>query len=593
MFVLIAIILGILIGFIRGGSFGGFKVKKISLLPLGIIGIVLQFALHLYYYTGGIGAIDAFLPVVNFISYILILVMLVFNLDDFWTIMVSVGLTANFIVTFINGGKMPVAAQIVESLPQTSAFAISINEGTNAIYAIMQQSGLWVLGVNVPIPIVGGLMRYFGSIGGFSIGSAVVFIGIIGWVQYAMKRQKSAFSKDEPIGELDYILPPDTDDEDDDDDFFSDYDDDDNDYYPEEDFSEDTIENLEESFEGVNGSLTDVIPKLTPEAIAAMQNNDAGLGRSILEEYDSSQDTKVFTTIRDIGSHEPTDLDDKNIHDVDDTGPVSGFFTQSFYAEKEKGKLAFEQEKTTTLEKPEERIPEERVIIKEPEAIVVEAPPIPFEPVTPVQEVKAQPVPASIQAEPEVMERTPFVVENDKIVSNPEYEKPMINNKEERSEAEMMSVWQQLNQEQEKVRARKRRRTSYINVKEPFKAEREKVAAEKAVARAQAVAKAQALSETQPVYRQVTSETEVVVQQVPDTLVQAEPVQPTSAPTTTFITPPIAPIQEPVTKTAQTAGEVSAATGAISDEEREKAGYERVKLEVEGREVVFWRKKKD
>ena len=103
MFVLIAIILGLIIGFIRGGSFKGFKAKKISLLPLGIIGIILQFGLHLYYYTGGIEAVDAFLPVVNFISYILILVMLVFNLDDFWTIMMAVGITANFIVTFING----------------------------------------------------------------------------------------------------------------------------------------------------------------------------------------------------------------------------------------------------------------------------------------------------------------------------------------------------------------------------------------------------------------------------------------------------------------------------------------------------------
>ena len=154
MFVLIAIILGLIIGFIRGGSFKGFKAKKISLLPLGIIGIILQFGLHLYYYTGGIEAVDAFLPVVNFISYILILVMLVFNLDDFWTIMMAVGITANFIVTFINGGKMPVASKIVESLPATSAFATSINEGTNAVYAVMQQSGLWVLGINVPIPFV-------------------------------------------------------------------------------------------------------------------------------------------------------------------------------------------------------------------------------------------------------------------------------------------------------------------------------------------------------------------------------------------------------------------------------------------------------
>lgn len=593
MFVVIAIILGILIGFIRGGSFGGFSVKKISLLPLGIIGIVLQLALHLYYYTGGIETIDAFLPVVNFISYILILVMLVFNLDDFWTIMIAVGLTANFIVTFINGGKMPVAAKIVESLPQASAFATSINEGSSAIYAVMQQSGLWVLGVNIPIPFVGGIMQYFGSIGGFSIGSAVVFVGLIGWVQYAMKRKKSVFSKDEPIGELDYIIPPDTEDEEDDD-FFSDYDDEDNDFYPEEDFNEDAIENLEVSFENMNDGLTDVIPKLTPEAIAAMQDNGTGLGRSILDEYDPSQDTKVFTAIRDIGNHDNPEIKE-TVRDVEDTGPISGFFTQSFYAEKEKGKLAFEKEEPAIVEKPKEIIPEERVVIQEPVAVAVEAPQAPAAPVQKAPVAEVTPIPVVAPVQPEIMEKTPFVVENNKIVSNPEYEKPMINNKEERTEADMLNVWQQLNHEQEKVRARKRRRANYVNVKEPFKAEREKVAAEKAVVRAQAVVKAQALSETEPVYRQIEQEETVQVAPVTTTPAAVAPAQ-------SFITPPIAPVQEAIaqptpseTPKAQPVSQQSAAgaSGTLSDEEREKAGYEKVKLSVEGRDVIFWRKKKD
>lgn len=572
MFVLIAIILGLIIGFIRGGSFKGFKAKKISLLPLGIIGIILQFGLHLYYYTGGIEAVDAFLPVVNFISYILILVMLVFNLDDFWTIMMAVGITANFIVTFINGGKMPVASKIVESLPATSAFATSINEGTNAVYAVMQQSGLWVLGVNVPIPFVGGFMQYIGSIGGFSIGSAVVFIGLIGWVQYAMNRvpADSVFNKDEPIGEEDYILPPDEDDEDD---FFDDYDDENDDYYPEEDFEEDPIENLEGSFE----SMTDVIPKLTPEAIAEIQNNggDSSMGKSILDEYDPSQDTKVFTAIKDIGTYEPTEV--KEDFSDEDTGPVSGFFTQSFYAEKEKGKLAFEkeQEEIKTEEKPEEKVPKQRVVIQEP---VINIDPVP------------QPQPVVVE------EKTPFVVEDDKIVSNPEYGATMINTeKEERTEDDMLSIWQQVNQEQERIRARKRRRTRYVDVKEPFKAEREKVAAEKAVARAAAVAKAQAVTEAQPVHRQITPE-ELQAQ----TIAAQQAAAAVQKPAEPVITPPIeepaAPVNTAAAPQQASVYDSSAkvkASSADPDEERERAGYERVKLNVDGKDVVFWRKKKD
>lgn len=574
MFVLIAIILGLIIGFIRGGSFKGFKAKKISLLPLGIIGIILQFGLHLYYYTGGIEAIDAFLPVVNFVSYILILVMLVFNLDDFWTIMMAVGITANFIVTFINGGKMPVAAKIVESLPSTSAFATGINEGTNAVYAVMQQNGLWVLGVNVPIPFVGGFMQYIGSIGGFSIGSAVVFVGLLGWVQYAMNRipADSVFNKDEPVGEEDYILPPDEDEEDD---FFDDYDDENDDYYPEEDFEEDPIENLEDSFDG----MTDVIPKLTPEAIAEIQSNggDSSMGKSILDEYDASQDTKVFTAIKDIGTYEPAEMKEEDFSD-EDTGPVSGFFTQSFYAEKEKGKLAFEkeQEEIKIEEKPEEKVPEQRVVIQEP-AITIE--PVP------------QPQPVVVE------EKTPFVVEDDKIVSNPEYGATMIDTeKEERTEDDMLNIWQQVNQEQERIRARKRRRTRYVDVKEPFKAEREKIAAEKAVARAAAVAKAQAVTEAQPVHRQITPE-ELQAQSVAARQAAAAVQQPAEP----IITPPIEESAAPVvtettpqqtTVAAETSAEVKMSS-ADPDEERERAGYERVKLNIEGKDVVFWRKKKD
>ena len=117
MLILIAIILGFLIGKIRRGSLRGFKVRKISLLPVGILGLVLQIALHLYIYTGGIALIEPYLEIVNFASYILILVMLVFNLDDFWVILMAIGITSNFVVIFINGGHMPVAQSVIDILP--------------------------------------------------------------------------------------------------------------------------------------------------------------------------------------------------------------------------------------------------------------------------------------------------------------------------------------------------------------------------------------------------------------------------------------------------------------------------------------------
>ena len=194
MFILFAIIIGLLIGFIRGGRIQGITAKKISLWPLGLIGVILQVALHLYYYTGGISAIDSLLPIVNFISYILVLIMFVFNLDDFWTILIAVGTTANFVVIFINGGKMPVAQSIVDGL--SSGLAGTISQGMNGVYTLMDQTTttLWFLGDYLRIPALGTITSLYGGASGLSVGTIIIMVGLIGWVQYAMSRAKTSAS---------------------------------------------------------------------------------------------------------------------------------------------------------------------------------------------------------------------------------------------------------------------------------------------------------------------------------------------------------------------------------------------------------------
>ncbi|MEG1939071.1 MAG: DUF5317 family protein [Eubacterium sp.] len=586
MFVILAIIIGLIIGFIRGGKFKGFKAKKITLLPLGLIGIFLQIILHLYFYTGGISAIDPFLPVVNFISYILILVMFVFNLDDFWTIMMSVGLTSNFIVAFINGGKMPIAANVIDAVSGTS-FGISVTDGVNAVYSIIEPSttSLWFLGVNVPIPFIGKIMAYLGSSGGLSVGGIVVFIGIIGFVQYAMNRipADSIFNKNAPIGEEDYILPPDKTEED----FFSDEDDDaDENFYSKSDFETDPVQTVEDSFGGKTGRIS----KLTPETISKIQKSgkQETIGVSVLEEYDSSQDTKVFTAINDLGIHSSSEQEDEN---KDDMGTVSGFFTQSFYAEKEKGKLAFEKEQVEKLEevKPivqEKEIENKKEIEKEPEEKILEQRIIIEEPVPDLEEQVSEPV--------HIEEETPFVVENDKIVSNPAFENTMTEMKKtERSENDMLNIWQKVNQENERVRAKKRRNSRYVNTKEPFKAEREREAAAKAVERATKVAKARATASPQPLVVEPISvqPSPSIVDIQSQTKVISKPISTevqTHQDTVAFNSPNLDQTAAPIQTTPLIKENVE-----ISDEEREKAGFERVSLNIEGRDVVFWRKKKD
>ena len=115
------------------------------------------------------------------------------------------------------------------------------------------------------------------------------------------------------------------------------------------------------------------------------------------------------------------------------------------------------------------------------------------------------------------------------------------------------------------------------------------------MARAAAVAKAQAVTEAQPVHRQITPE-ELQAQ----TIAAQQAAAAVQKPAEPVITPPIEEPTAPVNAAAvpqQTAVHNSSvevkASSSDPDEERERAGYERVKLNVDGKDVVFWRKKKD
>lgn len=547
MFIVIAIILGIIIGLIRGGSVKGFRAKKISLLPLGIIGVILQAILHLYYYTGGISAVDSFLPVVNFVSYILILVMLIFNLDDFWSIMMAVGMTANFIVSFINGGKMPVAETVVASLGDGSAFYNSISAGTNAIYAMFTSDAsptLWFLGINVPIPAVGQFTQYIGSVGGFSIGGLIVFIGILGWVQYAMNRPvDNAFTKDDPVGEADYILPPEGEEEEDT--FFRDYEES---LYggAEESIEEERLEDVHPTQEdtGVD-ALFDIDKEESAETYA--EQEDEGLydlpGNDRMHEQPDT--TKVFTTLSDLGMHTPMkeeieDEDGSDDEDVEDEQP-SGFFTQNFYAERAKGQLAFEDNDAVdeSQEKEEEKEPQEEVY------------------------------------QPIVFEEPAVLLENEKVNSSIREEERIETSGSEnkmaekyKTEDEMLNIWHQVNENDRRLRERRRPKRRYEDVKDPFKAERERAAAERAVS------------------EETEKEKEKIDQYV------------TGVQNASIITP--LEKEQPVKQTENAGFELPKFDKASetqrqlnADEQRERAGYERVQLNIEGKDVVFWRKKKD
>ncbi|WP_041669074.1 DUF5317 domain-containing protein [Acetobacterium woodii] len=564
MLILIAIILGLLIGKIRRGSLHGFKVRKISLLPIGILGLVLQMALHFYMYTGGITIIEPYLEIVNFASYILVLVMLVFNLDDFWVILMAIGITANFVVIFINGGHMPVAQSIIDILP--AAFGEQITQGLNPLYALIQPNTLlWFLGVNLPIPVpfVPMVMSLYGSVAGITGGSIVTLIGLIGFIQYVMNKKVSIMS-DERLdsGEDEGIFG-------DDDGYEFDRVSTQNDYQegydePEDidDFYRDmaatggirgdrdenaTIElpedgtKLIENVGDPNSELTKMIPAAldgvdseigteTEEIIISKSDNNNEETR-VMEAIDDGS-TKIISNIQEVGTYvkgkDEKELEAADMEEILNSDDA-GFFTKKYYEEK----LAVEKERLI-LQMREMELNKVAKSLSDPNG---EPHPVPESDLRIVESFKLTDL------------DQPFVLRSE----NNSYESGARSKDEDEdySEDEMLTVWQRLNKEDEKRKADRRKQLMKETSKE-----------------AETLMSSSARDESGVSLKEIEEVTETEVGRVYES---------TSADKEKMLEN----MSDEERKTFQT-----------TVDERKRAGYELVELKLDGKDVAFWRKKK-
>lgn len=551
MLILVAIILGFLIGKIRRGSLEGFKARKISLLPIGILGLLLQVALHFYSYTGGIPVIEPYLEIVNFTSYILVLVMLVFNLDDIWVILMAIGFTSNFVVIFINGGRMPVAQGVIDILP--TSFAQQIIGGLSPIYTLVQPNTLlWFLGINIPIPIpfVPMVMSLYGTVAGISIGSIIALVGFAGFIQYVMNKKRSIindaqmeYAEDEGIFADDEtqsiegvsIQNPDIE----------------NQYLNEEDdvyqelasgsairgerdentttvFSEDELETM--VIPEIENDYSSEIGTETEEIIV----EDQGMAETrILDDVDDGS-TKVLSNIQEVGTfvadEENKGLEASEMEEIlnnEDTG----FFTKKYYEEK----LAVEKERLMLQVREME--------LKKVAESILESTPEP------------QPVPESDLRIVESFKMTeldrPFILRGDNGYQQSAQSKgaPV---GEEFSEDQMLSVWQRLNLEDEKRKAQRRKQSIRQSSEE-----------------AEDFLKPTPPDEDDAIpFKEIEEVTEVVVEKVyENTDTDKE-------------------------KVIDSMDEEQRKTFDATLEDRKKAGYELVELKLDGKDVAFWRKKK-
>jgi len=632
MFIILAILIGIVIGLIRGGKLSGLTLGEVSLWPVGMVGIILQLVLHLAF-SFSVSVLGSIAPILNFISYILILITFVFNLDDFWSILMAVGLTANFVVSFINGGKMPVAQSIVTTLGSCS-LATSITQDTNAVYALLsnETTAFWFLGINIPIPFIGALPQFYGGVPGFSVGSILVFIGLIGYVQYLMVNGANAmpFLRDMAADERGAIAPPsvmdgllpennskgenemDTswlDDETDSKQLF-------------ENSRPNLFEQTRTLFAEDNdesGSFFKSGPiareqAAAPEAGPLFDEDDADVITQVMSTKELEDalkeeglkddvrpdDTRVFTSIKELGSYDTKPVshhvDTETEQDDEDDFADTGFFTQSFYAEK--GKQAFPDGEEADMSE-EEELDDVREAV--PRAVPKEAavkPDTDVDDTTNIKdlrlfnralenrktEVKAAAVveknkPALAQDRKEKSGKKAYGTDSKRINPYRKYsneEQAMKDDESRKNEQEMMDIWHQVTLENKEKRQKGRKRHSdFKEAASPFQAENERRVQMKQTAketlkerRRAEIEEAVAAQRSTPAARQrnhVAEKPEPVVSQR-----EAAPAAPA----------------------ASSGSAQSTMRRTTTDEERERAGFEKVEINVEGRTVAFWRKKK-
>lgn len=561
MLILIAIILGFLIGKIRRGSLHGFKVRKISLLPVGILGLVLQIALHLYIYTGGISLVEPYLEIVNFASYILILVMLVFNLDDFWVILMAVGITANFVVIFINGGHMPVAQGVIDILP--AAFGEQITQGLSPLYSLIQPNTLlWFLGINLPIPVpyVPLVMSLYGSVAGVTVGNIVTIIGLIGFIQYVMNK-KASIMQDErnDHGEDEGIFG---DDEDHGFDGVSiqnsyqegyDEPEDIEDYYrdmaatggirgdrdenativiPTEGYNSNESTGARDNFETrlIPAALDGVDSEIGTETEEIIISKNDNQETRVMEPVDDGS-TKIISNIQEVGAYVKGDkeleaADMEEILNSDD----AGFFTKKYYEEK----LAVEKERLI-LQMREMELNKVAKSLSDPDG---EPHPVPESDLRIVESFKLTDL------------DQPFVLRSETNT----YDSGVKSKDEEDvefSEDEMLNVWQRLNLEDEKRKANRRKQLMRETSKE-----------------AESLISGTPRDDVGIPLKEIEEVTESVVGRVYES---------TSADKEKML----ANMDDDERKDFQE-----------TVDERKRAGYELVELKLDGKDVAFWRKKK-
>lgn len=190
--------LGIVFGYIRKGSLKNLAYYKIKFVPLILLSCIMQIGIYLAY-KYNIEMIQNYDIVIHFVSYIVLFAGLMGNFDNKWFLLITVGIVLNFIVIFLNGGKMPVSLDAAEKIGlDATALSVLLTAKAGTHQLLGPDALLGILGDVIPFALPQAL-KFFSNI--YSVGDIFMFVGILGLLQSIMISHKN---QDEINKEEDY-----------------------------------------------------------------------------------------------------------------------------------------------------------------------------------------------------------------------------------------------------------------------------------------------------------------------------------------------------------------------------------------------------
>ena len=172
MFLLYAIVVGIVLGFVLGGRLSGLATLDFKWAPLAILGLAIQIVLFSGPVSDRIGDLG---PVIYVGSTALVLLVVLRNLRIAGMPLVALGAVSNLLAIVVNGGYMPAS-------PEAASAAGRAEATTYSNSAILDGAVL------APLTDIFALPAWLPFHNVFSIGDVLIGVGVAMAIVVAMRR---------------------------------------------------------------------------------------------------------------------------------------------------------------------------------------------------------------------------------------------------------------------------------------------------------------------------------------------------------------------------------------------------------------------